>query len=246
MADIRTIAVVGYDKCSEQDTITPLEVFRGAAMVLSGQIAPWPRQEPPRTLEVKLVAMDPGNISMQMGTKVVPDAVLQENDLFDLLYVPGGIGAGKMTLDKRMIDAIVRHYEADKVVASNCSGVGIVSRAGILGQHPVTCVAAVARKLRAEGTNVPQPRRMWRGIPDARLWTASGSYGVNGGTVALVAHYFGQEVATIVALMFDTVGGLGQQIFENVGPEFYYYPDLETKMQDYFEPTLLPEPGGIE
>jgi transcriptional regulator GlxA family with amidase domain len=246
MTNIQTIAVVGYERSSEQDTITPLEVFRGAAMVLAGQIAPWPRQEPPRTLEVKLVSLDPGNISMQMGTKVVPDAVLQENDLFDLLYVPGGIGAGKMTLDKRMIDAIVRHYEAGKIVAANCSGVGILSRAGILGHHPVTCVAAVARKLRAEGANVPQPRRMWQGVPDARIWTTSGSYGVNGGTVALVAHYFGHEVATMVGMMFDTVGGLGQQIFEDVGPEFYYYPDLEAKYQDYFEPTLLPAPGGTE
>lgn len=246
MANIQTIAVVGYEKCSEQDTITPLEIFRGAAMVLAGQIAPWPREEPPRTLEVKLVAMDPGNISMQMGTKVVPDAVLQENDLFDLLYIPGGVGSGKMTLDKRMIDAIVKHYEAGKIIASNCSGVGILFRAGILDRHPVTCVAAIARKMRADGADVPQPRRMWQGIPDARIWTTTGSYGVNGSTVALVAHYFGHEVATIVAMMFDTMGGIGQQIFENVGPEFYYYPDLEAKMQDYFEPMLLPAPGGTE
>jgi hypothetical protein len=85
MTDINSIAVVGYDKCSEQDTITPLEIFKGAAMVMNGQINPWPLAAPKRDLSVKLVNLDDGNITMQMGTQVVPDATLGDNDLFDLL-----------------------------------------------------------------------------------------------------------------------------------------------------------------
>jgi putative intracellular protease/amidase len=243
MTDINTIAVVGYESCSEQDTITPLEIFKGAAMVLDGKINPWPLQTPKRDLSVKLVNLDDGNITMQMGTKVVPDARLGDNDLFDLLYVPGGVGSGAMTKDKRMTDLIRRHYSEGKVVAANCSGVGILHRAGILDGQPVTCVAAVARGLRAEGTTVPNPRHAWLGLPDVRLWTTTGSYGVNGSTVAMVAHYFGREVATIVAMMFDTMGGLGEAIFASTGPEFFYHPDLERQFQDFFEPILLPVNG---
>ena len=238
---INTVAVVGYESCSEQDTITALEILRGAAMVLAGQIAPWPPTQPTRKLDVKLVSMTPGNIKMQMGTQVVPDAVLGDQDLFDLLYVPGGVGSGAMTKNQAMLKTIQRHYNAGKVVASNCSGVGILFRAGILGKNPVTCVAAIARKMRAAGVNVPEHRRMWVGVPDARIWTATGSYGVNGGTVAMVAHYFGQDVGTIVSMMFDTLGGIGNSIFEDQGPEYFFHPDLEAKFQDYFEPTLLPE-----
>jgi putative intracellular protease/amidase len=243
MTDINTIAVVGYPSCSEQDTITPLEIFKGAAMVLGGQINPWPLATPKRDLSVKLVNLDDGEITMQMGTKVIPDATLGDDDLYDLLYVPGGVGSGAMTKDKRMVELIRKHHGAGKVIAANCSGVGILHRAGILDGQPVTCVAAVARGMRAEGTTVPNPSHMWLGLPDSGLWTATGSYGVNGSTVAIVSHYFGSEVGTVVAMMFDTMGGLGEAIFSPAGPEFFYRPDLEPQFQDFFQPMLLPGNG---
>jgi transcriptional regulator GlxA family with amidase domain len=242
MDDINTIGVLGYESCSEQDTITPLEVFKGAAMVLGRQLNPLNLPGDAVTLDVKLVALKPGNVKMQMGTEVVPDAVLDETTLYDLLYVPGGVGAGPMSQDATMLDVIRRHYEGGKVVASNCSGVGILLRAGILGDNPVTCVAAIARGLRQDGANVPESRRMWVGNPEARLWTATGSYGVNGASVALVAHYFGHDIATTVAMMFDTMGGLSEAIFELEGPEFYRHPELEATFQDFWQPMLLPEP----
>ncbi len=70
------------------------------------------------------------------------DGIVDKADLFDLLYIPGGIGSGKASLDPAMLGLIRRHYEAGKVVASNCSGIGILARSGILGDNPVTCAAA--------------------------------------------------------------------------------------------------------
>jgi transcriptional regulator GlxA family with amidase domain len=242
MADIRTVGILGYESCSEQDTITPLEIFKGAAMVLGRNINPMNLPGDAVALDVKLVALKPGNVKMQMGTEVVPDAVLDGTTLYDLLYVPGGVGAGPMCEDATMLDVIRRHYEGGKIVASNCSGVGILLRAGVLGDNPVTCVAAIARGLRQGGANVPESRKMWIGNPDARLWTATGSYGVNGATVALVAHYFGQDVGTTVAMMFDTMGGISEAMFELEGPEFYRHPEIESTFQDFWQPMLLPEP----
>lgn len=241
MSTLETAAVVGYDKCSEQDTITALEVLRGASMVLAGKIAPWTRKAQASTFDVKLMGLVPGDITMQMGTQAVSDGVVGEGDLYDLLYVPGGIGSGAASLDPAMMGLIRRHYEAGKVVASNCSGVGILARSGILGDNPVTCVAAVAQGLRDRGINVPAHRCMWIGLPQARLWTATGSYGVNGGAVALVSHYFGREVGIIVAMMFDTFGGIGEKIFDLEGPEFFLHPHLEEEFAAYFKPMLLPE-----
>jgi putative intracellular protease/amidase len=177
---------------------------------------------------------------MQMGTQVVPDIALADEPLFDILYVPGGVGSGAIATDERVLDLIRRHHEAGKVVAANCSGVGVVARAGVLAETPVTCVAAVARGLRGEGFNVPSPRRMWVGRPEDRIWTSTGSYGVHGGAVALVAHYLGREVGTIVSMMFDTIGGIGDVIYDLIGPEFYEHADLEATFQDYFEAMLLP------
>jgi putative intracellular protease/amidase len=243
MPTIESIAVLGYEKVSEQDAITPLEIFKGAAMAVSGQIAPWQREVPPAKLDVKFVSARPGVVTMQMGTQIVPDAALEEADLFDLLYVPGGVGSGALATDDRILNVIRTHYDGGKILAANCSGVGILARAGILADTPVTCVAAVARGLRKEGVNVPLTRRMWVGQPKARIWTSTGSYGVHGGAVALVAHYLGREIGTIVSMMFDTLGGLGEAIYDDVGPEFYQHAELETTFQDYFETMLLPEPA---
>src|ERR1700739_2032931 len=115
MSDIKTIGILGYESCSEQDTITPLEILKGASMVLSDKLNPLPTTAPPRQLDVQLVTLTPGNITMQMGTQVVPDAVVGDQT-FDLLYVPGGVGCAAMTQNEQALDLIRRHYDAGKVV----------------------------------------------------------------------------------------------------------------------------------
>ncbi|MER7109422.1 DJ-1/PfpI family protein [Streptomyces sp. NPDC000229] len=237
---INSIGILGYESVSEQDCLTPTEIFKGTAMVLNGSIAPWQREAAPRDLDVRLVSLEPGVIKMQMGTNVVADGVLTEDDLFDILYIPGGVGSGAILSDERVLKAIRRHHEAGKIIAANCSGVGAIVRAGIVNDETITSVAAIGRGMREEGFNVPENRRMWVANPSSRIWTFTGSYGINGGTVALVAHYFGREVGTIVAMMFDTYGGIGDAIFEEQGPEFYHHPELETSFQDLFQPMLFP------
>lgn len=231
--EIKTIGILSYANCSEQDTITPLEIFKGAGMVL---------EQHGSSLDVKLLTLEAeDHVTMQMGTKVIVDGTIAESDLYDILYVPGGVGSGAMTQNEKMLSTIRRHHEQGKVVASNCSGVGILHRAKILGDTPVTCVAAIVRRLRKEGANVPQPRRMWLGVPDARIWTTTGSSGVHGGAVGLVSHYFGKEIATPVSMMFDTLSAYGQYIYELEGPEYYFHPALETEFQGIWEQKLLPE-----
>lgn len=231
MTEIKSIGIIGYTDCSEQDTITPTEIFKGAAMVVN---------ENKHVLDVALVSLDNNPIKMQMGTKVVPDSVLDDTTLYDILYVPGGVGSGEMTKNEKMLSLIKRHYDSGKVVAANCSGVGILFRAGILGNNPVTSISSLVRRLRALGANVPQPRNMWIGLPDQRLWTTVGTSGVNGSTVALVSHYLGRDVGETVSMMFDTLGAIGNRIYELQGPEYYFHPELESKFQDIWEMKLLP------
>lgn len=103
MSDIKTIGVLGYPACSEQATITPLEILKGAALVLSQKLTPLPAGGKPQDLTVQLVSMDEGNIKMQMGTQVVQDAVVGDQT-FDMLYIPGGVGSGQMTQNQRFLD----------------------------------------------------------------------------------------------------------------------------------------------
>lgn len=237
---VESIGVLAYPQVSEQDCLAPAEIFKGAAMVLRGDISPWPRESVGEALRVDLVSLDPGVVTMQMGTQVIPDRALDDEFLYDIFYVPGGVGSGALLTDRRVLHAIRRHHDAGKVLAANYSGVGVLARAGILADVEVTSVAAIGRGLREEGFVAPESRRMWVGHPRERIWTATGSYGVNGSAVAMVAHYFGREVGTIVSMMFDTLSGIGEAVFDTVGPEFYVHKDLEESFQNLFQPMLMP------
>ncbi len=237
---VESIGVLVYPDVSEQDSLAPTEIFKGAAMVLHGDIAPWPLEVAPEQLRVEVVSLDPGVVTMQMGTQVVPDRHLDSDTLYDILYVPGGIGSGAIAADDRVLRLIRRHHEEGRVVAANCSGVGVLARSGIADDLPLTSVAAIGRGLREEGFNAAETRRMWVGHPEARIWTIAGSYAVNGGTVAMVAHYFGRRVGTTVGMMFDTLSGIGEAVFEVIGPEFYVHAELESSFQDLFQSSLMP------
>lgn len=234
MKQIKTIGVIAYPKCGEQDTLTVLEILKSLAWLLDSQYK--------TSLSVKLLVLQPGNILMQMGTTVIPEGVYDGQELFDLLYIPGGMGSGEATKNKAMLDLITRHYQNDKVVATNCSGISILWRSGIIGNNLITAPATVSEKLQREGANLSNPRKMWIGLPDKRLWTSAGGSGVHGSTVALVIQYFGAEVGKIVAAMWDTLPLLGDQLLELQGPDYQSNPAYEKIVQDMMQEILLPNP----
>lgn len=239
MPEIKTVGVLAYHRCGEQDTLVPYEILRHTSMVLAEQKKP---------LEVKLVRVrkkDPELIEMQMGTHVRSDDYLKPDDLFDLLYVPGGLGSGEASKDKEILAALRRHHQAGKVIATNCSGISILHRAGILGDTPVTCAATVARRLKQEGANLLQPRTMWAGKKGGTLWTSAGGSGVHGSTVAMIANYFGRDVGQYIGMGWDTYPALGERIFEERGPQYLSFPELEAGIQDALEDMLLPREAAL-
>jgi putative intracellular protease/amidase len=232
MTDIKTIGVLAYHRCSESDTIIPWEILTGVAIYLKNTTG--------EVLDVNLVALDEGDIEMQMGARVQPHAVLKSSDLYDVLYVPGGNGSGEATKDERVLDTIRHHYVNGKFIGSNCVGVGILQRAGVLGNTPVTCSPPITRRLKEEGANVVEPRRMWLGAPEQRIWTTAGASSINAGTVAMVNYLFGNEIGREMSMWFDTLGAVGADLFKNEGPEYFGYPAAEAALQDATADTLLP------
>lgn len=234
MPDIKTVAVMAYHRCGEQDTLVPYEILKHATMVLAEQ---------GKQLRVRLLRVaepDPEVVEMQMGTRVFTDGAVEPEDLFDLLFVPGGLGSGEASKDERLLDIVRKHHAAGKVVGTNCSGISILHRAGILGDTPVTCAATVSRRLKEEGANVLQPRTMWAGQVDGKIWTSAGGSGVHGSTIAMIANYFGRDVGQYLGMGWDTYPALGEQIFEERGPQYLSFPALEAGIQDALEDILLP------
>ncbi|MFF2201217.1 DJ-1/PfpI family protein [Streptomyces sp. NPDC058145] len=232
MAEIKSIAVLAYDRCSESDTIIPWEIMIGVAVYL--------KETAGEDIEVKLVALEEGPVTMQMGARVEPHAVLQDDDLYDVLYVPGGRGSGAATKNERILDTIRHHHVNGRFIGANCVGVGILQRAGILGKTPVTCSPPISRRLKEEGANVVEPRRMWLGAPEDRIWTTAGAASINAGTLAMVNHLFGDEVGHEMSMWFDTRAAEGYSLFGELGTELFAYPGAEAKIQDETADILLP------
>lgn len=239
MIDIKTVGVIAYHHCGEQDTLVPYEILKHASMVLG-------QAQPPKPLSIRLLrlnAADPELIEMQMGTRVMTDGAVAEGEMFDLLFVPGGMGSGAASQNSVLLDLVRKHHAAGKVVATNCSGISVLHRAGILGDTPVTAAATVSRRMLAEGAKVLQPRTMWAGKKDGTIWTSAGGSGVHGSTVAMIANYFGREVGTYLGMGWDTYPAYGDNIFEERGPQYYSFPVLEAQIQDALEDILLPKAG---
>jgi putative intracellular protease/amidase len=239
MLDIKTIGVLAYHRCSESDTIIPWEILTGVAL--------YANQKFNRKIEVKLVALEDalvdGLIEMQMGARVQPHAILKDGDLYDMLYVPGGHGSGVATKNQHVLGVIKNHHDNGRFIAANCVGVGILQRAGVLGKTPVTCSPPVSRRLKEEGANVVFPRTMWLGSPEDRMWTTAGASAINAGTVAMVNYIFGEEIGREMAMWFDTLGLVGNELFNLKGHQYYFYPEAEAALQAEQADILLPPLG---
>lgn len=232
MAAPTSILFLGYNRCGEQDTLAPWEMLKSLAWVLS---------QSKQDLQVTLGTFDGGVVSMQMGAVVQTERKLTPDVRADVLYVPGGLGSGDATKDQRLLDMIRAHHREGRWVATNCSGIGLLQRAGILADTPVTAAATVSRKLTREGTRVTSPRKMWVCDPSRRIFTAAGGSAVHPSTIALIWHLFGEELALQLSLMWDTLGAHGKSLFALEGPDYGVYPNYEGKLQDQWENALLPD-----
>ena len=175
MSNIKSIGVIGYHHCGEQDTMAPWEIFASLAWVLS---------QSNKELSVELVGYSNEVITMQMGAQVQSQVPFDKDKRYDLLYIPGGMGSGEASKDKVLKKYILDHKADGKIVATNCSGISILWRAGILENHPITSPATVSSRLKEEGANLQEPRPMWLGLPGEKLWTVIGGSGVHPSTVA--------------------------------------------------------------
>jgi putative intracellular protease/amidase len=246
MSRIESILFLCYPSCGEQDTLAPWEMLKSLAWVLS-------QQDPDQKLDVALGAFEDGltihpnmtdedEVTMQMGGVIDVEREVTPDSRADLLYVPGGIGSGEATKNPRILDLVRAHNAEGRWVATNCSGISILQRAGILRDTPVTAAATVSRKLAKEGANVGMPRTMWQCVPDRKIFSAAGGSAVHPSTIALVWYLFGEELAHTLSLMWDSLGAHGKVLFELEGPDYGHYPDRESVLQDEWEDRLLPDP----
>ncbi|SHG82014.1 DJ-1/PfpI family protein [Streptoalloteichus hindustanus] len=177
------VQILMYDGVEEQDFIAPTEVL-GLAKALGG------------ALTTTLVSVGkPGFVKCTYGTRVeVPQTWSPHNA--DLLVVPGGgwrrkdePGVHQLIADK---DFLRRLAASRSKFAGICTGVMVLSAAGITRGRPATTHHAVKAELAAQGAQVVDAR-----VVDDRTLITSG--GVTSGldlALWIVERFLGAQLAT--------------------------------------------------
>jgi len=231
MSDIKSVLFLGFPDVGEQDLLAPWELLRSLAWTMSQQ---------GETLEVTLGSFEGGTIKTHMGAKVESERRVVPTDRFDLLYIPGGTGAGAASKNETVLEFVAAHHRDGRWVAGNCAGVGVLHRAGVLTGLEVTAPATVSRRLTELGTTVAAPRRAWKIDPKPKIFTAAGAATVHPSTIVLAWHLFGAARAHDLAATWDTLSLHGESLFSLTGPVLVDDETIKSKLQDNWEDLFLP------
>ncbi|SED44861.1 DJ-1/PfpI family protein [Streptomyces sp. 2224.1] len=149
------VQILVYDGVEEQDFIGPRDVL-GHAERAGGRV---------RTTLVRPSA--PGTVTCFFGTEVTVPAAWEPTDT-DVLIVPGG--GDQLIHDPEVLRDLVRAQQAEVTVAGVCTGVMVLSAAGLTKGRPCTTHHLAKAELAAQGGTVIDARV----VDDGNLVTAGG------------------------------------------------------------------------
>ncbi|MEU1803295.1 DJ-1/PfpI family protein [Streptomyces sp. NPDC019937] len=149
------VRILMYDGVEEQDAIGPRDVLGHAARA-GGQV------------ETTLVRPSaPGEVTGFFGTRITVPTAWEPTDA-DLLIVPGG--GDQLMRDPDVLRNLVRAQQAGVTVAGICTGVMLLSAAGLTAGRPCTTHHLAKAELAARGGKVIDARV----VDDGNLVTAGG------------------------------------------------------------------------
>jgi len=178
----RRVGALFFDKFELLDNFGPLEMF--------GVL--------PELFELVTIGESGPSIASTQGPRVVIERSFADAEQMDVLLVPGGIGTRVEVENDALLDFLRRQAPGLEILASVCTGAGLLARAGLLDGRRATSNKKVFAWAVAQG-----PRTTW--IPEAR-WVEDGnvftSSGVAAGidmALAVIARLVGPDVASAVA-----------------------------------------------
>ncbi|MBA8923794.1 transcriptional regulator GlxA family with amidase domain [Kutzneria viridogrisea] len=158
------VQILMFDGVEEQDFVGPVEVL-GHAVHAGGQV---------RTTLVRPGV--PGEVVATFGTRIAVPTAWHPTDA-DLLIVPGGGYAAKdgpgvnaLIKDREVLRNLVRAHQAGMIIAGVCTGVMVLSAAGLTRGRPCTTHHLAKADLTAQKGQVVDARV----VDDGDLVTAGG------------------------------------------------------------------------
>jgi putative intracellular protease/amidase len=232
MSRVKTALFLAFPNVGEQDLLAAWELLRSHAWSTN--------QRGEGSFEVTLGSLTPGPITTHMGATLALERQITPTDRFDLIYIPGGVGAADAARDDTVLRFVRDHHADGRWVAANCAGIGVLHRAGILDGLEVTAPATLARRLQTEGTRITTPRRAWKIVPERRIFSAAGAATVHPSTIALVWHLFGDNAGRELAANWDSLPLHGETLFSLTGPQMTDEAETKAAIQAAWEDVLLP------
>ena len=176
-----TLGVLLFPKFELLDVYGPLEMF--------GYVP---------GLTIQMIAREAGPVASTQGPRTVAETSMQAATDLDLLLVPGGIGTRSLVEDEETLAWLRDRSAAAELVASVCTGSGLLARAGVLDGRRATS------NKRAFGWVVDQgPRVQWvkeaRWVRDGKFATSSGVAAGTDMALALIAEREGEGFAQTLA-----------------------------------------------
>jgi transcriptional regulator GlxA family with amidase domain len=135
-------------------------------------------------------------ITCAHGMRVLPDQTLESIQALSFLVVPGGFSAFEEMNNPDLTTFIKVQAEQATAILSVCSGSFMLLSAGLLNGRRAATNWKVVSRLRDAGINVVEERF----VQDGNIWTSAGvSAGIDA-TLAMIAHYAGEDIAASVQL----------------------------------------------
>jgi len=147
---------------------------------------------------IHMIGPAAGPVASTQGARTVADHGYADAPALDMLLVPGGLGTRREVENEVLLAWLRERAAAASLVASVCTGAGLLARAGILDGRQATSNKRAWDWVVSQGPKVRWVRQA-RWVEDGKLWTSSGvSAGIDM-TLRLVATRMGQEAAEDLA-----------------------------------------------
>ncbi len=119
---MKRVGIVVFDEVEVLDFAGSFEVFSITEDAAKNKL-----------FQVTLLGTKPGPVRARNGLRVLPDRLYSETEPLDLLIIPGGYGAEKITiLDRPFLAWLAAARSSVPLIASVCTGAFLMAEAGLL------------------------------------------------------------------------------------------------------------------
>ena len=190
------VGILIFDDVEILDVAGPFEVF--AVTRLNDE----QRLQQSSPFKVYLISETNKQITAIGGLRLTPDVTISECPELDLLIVPGGWGTRKESKNKILVKWIGNQFTNDRLIASVCTGSGLLGKAGLLDGRDATTHWRAFDFLQE---SAPKARilKNVRFILTEPIFTSAGvSAGIDL-ALRIVSHVFGTEVGQATARQME-------------------------------------------